>query len=208
MSKTIKILIADDHQMFLDGLKLIFSDIPGFQIVAEARNGIEVLEAFKNNHIDVAILDINMPEPNGLEVCKRINQSYPECKMVMLTMYNDENFIQEFLKFKPIGYVLKNAGKIELLNAIEAVLENKNYVSSSIRSNPTIDDEFTKKLQLTKRELEIIALLVKEKSTNEIAEELFISTNTVSTHRKNILHKLGVKNAAGLIRFAMDNKLT
>lgn len=207
MKKTFNVLIADDHQMFLDGLRLIFSDIEYLHIVAEARNGKEVVEALREQPIDIAILDINMPEPNGFEVCKLIKQKYPECKMIMLSMYSDENFINEFLKSGAMAYVLKNSGKVELLNAIDSVVKNEKYISKNLQKTMEPVDGFTKKLMLTKREIEIISLLVKEKNTNEIAEELFISANTVSTHRKNILHKLGVKNAAGLIKFAIDNQL-
>lgn len=208
MTKPYTLLIADDHQIFLDGLRMIFSDVDYLSIVAEALNGDEVLNAFKGNQIDIAILDINMPSPNGFEVCKLISQNYPDCKMIMLSMYSEENFINEFLKSGAMAYVLKNSGKLELLNAIDSVLRNEKYISKNLRTTPVQGDGFTKKLMLTKREIEIISLLVKEKNTNEIAEELFISTNTVSTHRKNILHKLGVKNAAGLIKFAIDNQLT
>lgn len=202
-----RILIADDHQIFLDGLKLIFSDQPEWHIVAEANDGNEVLNFFKTTRIDLAILDINMPKPNGFEVCKYIKQNFPACKIMILSMYGDDQFMQEFLKMGVDAYVLKNAGKVELLDAVQTILNNQLYISKALRQTNDQEDSFVKTQSLTQREKEIITLLAKEKSSQEIADALFISIYTVNTHRKNILHKLGIKNTAGLMKFASENNL-
>lgn len=202
-----RILIADDHQIFLDGLKLIFSDQSQWQIVAEANDGIQVLEFFKTIKIDLAIIDVNMPKPNGFEVCKYIKQHHPTCKIMILSMYGDEQFMQEFLRMGVDAYVLKNAGKVELIEAVQTILNDEKYISKALRNTDEQEDSFVKSLSLTQREKEIITLLAKEKSSQEIADSLFISIYTVNTHRKNILHKLGVKNTAGLMKFASENNL-
>ena len=202
-----RILIADDHQIFLDGLKLIFSDQTQWEIVAEANDGNQVLEFFKTIKIDLAIIDVNMPKPNGFEVCKYIKQHHPNCKIMILSMYGDEQFMQEFLRMGVDAYVLKNAGKVELLEAIHTILNNEKYISKALRNTNEQEDSFVKSLSLTQREKEIITLLAKEKSSQEIADTLFISIYTVNTHRKNILHKLGIKNTAGLMKFASENNL-
>ncbi len=209
MSDKINILIADDHQMFLDGLKLIFSNIPAYNIVAEAKNGSEVIAAFNYTKIDLAILDINMPSPNGFETCKIINQNYPDCKVIMLTMYTEENFIREFSNSQASAYIIKNAGKAELIKAIEVAMIGGKYISAGLNklNDFPIQDNFSKEFSLTKREIEIIGLLVQEKSSLEIAELLFISAFTVNTHRKNILKKLDIKNTAGIVKFAVQNGL-
>lgn len=207
MSKKKRILIADDHQIFLDGLKLIFSDHTDWQIIAEANDGNQVLEYFKTKVIDLAILDVNMPKPNGFEICKHIKQNYPLCKIMILSMYGDEQFMNEFIKMGVNAYVLKNAGKVELIAAMDAILNDQIYISKALRIEKKDEDSFVKSLSLTQREKEIIVLLAQEKSSQEIADTLFISIFTVNTHRKNILHKLGIKNTAGLMKFASENNL-
>lgn len=207
MNNKLKLLIADDHQIFLDGLHLIFSDYPHVEIIAQAKDGNEVLNYLKTLAIDVAILDVNMPKPNGFELCKIIKDSYPNCKIMILSMYGDEQFMKEFIKMGVNAYVLKNAGKQELLEAINAVISGESYISKALRNNNENEDSFVKSLSLTNREKEIIVLLAREKSSIEIAETLFISVYTVNTHRKNILHKLGIKNTAGLVKFASENGL-
>lgn len=209
MKKTsYKILVADDHQIFIDGLMMIFADIDYIEVIHVAKNGQEVLDIFEKNKIDLAILDVNMPKPNGFELCQVILENYKDTKIMILSMYGDENFMNEFTRMGVMAYVLKNAGKHELLEAIDHVLKGEMYISKDLRNKEEIvEDDFVKSLSLTKREKEIISLLAKEKSSQEIADALFISIYTVNTHRKNILHKLGIKNTAGLVKFASDNQL-
>lgn len=201
-SNHIKVFIADDHQMFIDGIKLIFSSEAGYTIIGEALNGNAVLDFFETCVPDVALLDINMPYPNGLELTRIVTTKYPHCKVILLTMYNDETFVKEYLRSGAMGYVIKNAGRNELLAAIHATLDNKRYISKELSYIETKAGNHSKEegINLTKREIEIIKLLAKGKSSSEIAETLFISVYTVNTHRKNILQKLDVKNTAGVLK--------
>lgn len=213
MKEYSNIIIADDHQIFLDGLKLIFSDNNHYKIIGAAKNGLEVEALFNHmgNEIDIAILDVNMPKPNGFETCRMIKHNYPTCKVIILSMYNEEAFVKEFLNCGASAYVLKNAGKTELINAMEVALRGGEYISKELRKTGigenTAKDNFVKAHSLTPREIEIIKLLSEERSSAEISEVLFISTYTVNTHRKNILRKLNIKNTAGLTKFAVENKL-
>lgn len=203
-----KILIADDHQIFLAGLRLIFAGNNQFQIAKEVYNGQEVLNAFEESFYDFAILDINMPVYNGLEVCKILGEKYPACKIIILTMYSDMQFVNEFLKSNASAYVLKNAGKAELLLALKMAHKGEKYLSSELQiTSEKYDLDLSKFQSLTKRETDIIKLLVNGKSSQQIAEDLFLSVFTVNTHRKNILHKLNLKNAAGIVKFAIENNI-
>ena len=203
-----KVLIADDHQIFLEGLRLIFSQNKQFQIAKEVFNGQEVLNAFEENFYDFAILDINMAIYNGLETCKILSAKYPICKIIFLTMHSDRQFVNEFLKSIASAYVLKNSGKSELFLALKMADKGEKFISSALQlSSDKLDIDLPKFQSLTKREIDIIKLLVNGKNSQQIAEELFLSIFTVNTHRKNILHKLGLKNTAGIVKFAIDNNI-
>lgn len=203
-----RILIADDHQLFLAGLKLVFAENKEYKIAAELNSGSDVIKMFKKSHFDVAILDINMPGENGLKVCKWIKENYPECAVIILTMYSDAQFINEFLQSEASAYVLKNAGKTEILNAIKFAEQGQKYISKELLpTTEKCDSELSKINTLTRRELDIIKLLVSGKNSQQIAEDLYLSVFTVNTHRKNILHKLNLKNAAGIVKFAIENNI-
>jgi DNA-binding NarL/FixJ family response regulator len=203
-----KILIADDHQIFLAGLRLIFAENNDYIIAKEVSNGQEVLDAFEQEHFDFAILDINMPVFNGLDVCKMLAGTYPNCRVIILTMYSDTQFVNEFFKSNACAYVLKNAGKSELLLALKCAEIGEKYISKELQHcSERSEIDVTKFQSLTKREMDIIRLLVNGKNSQQIAEELFLSVFTVNTHRKNILHKLNLKNAAGIVKFAIENNI-
>lgn len=203
-----RILIADDHQLFLAGLKLVFAENKEYKIAAELNSGSDVINMFKKSHFDVAILDINMPGENGLKVCKWIKENYPACAVIILTMYSDAQFINEFLQSEASAYVLKNAGKTEILNAIKFAEQGQKYISKELLpTTEKCDSELSKINTLTRRELDIIKLLVSGKNSQQIAEDLYLSVFTVNTHRKNILHKLNLKNAAGIVKFAIENNI-
>jgi DNA-binding NarL/FixJ family response regulator len=203
-----KVLIADDHQIFLAGLRMIFADSKDFFIAKEVNNGQEVLDAFKKEIFDFAILDINMPIFNGIVIGKKLAEKYPSCKVIFLTMYSDVKFVNEFARSNAFGYVLKNAGKSELLQALQCAEKGEKYISNELQYTPDkLDLDSSKYQTLTKREMEIIGLLAKGKSSQQIAEDLCLSVFTVNTHRKNILHKLNLKNAAGIVKFALENNM-
>lgn len=210
MQHHIKIIVADDHQMFIDGISSILSGVEEIQIVAQAINGTEVLDVLQKYETDVILLDINMPKMNGLDTLRKLRKDFPEVQVLMLTMYNTREYISQVIGAGAKGYILKNTGKEELLLAINTVYKGETYFSKeitdtvmqSIRNQKTISDE---QAQLSKREIEIIKLIAQENTTKEIAQKLFISVNTVETHRKNILSKLNVKNSAGVIKYALQN---
>ena len=215
MNKT-KILLADDHQMFLDGLCSLLSQLKEVEIVGAVNDGAQVLEQLQKEKPDMVILDLNMPVLNGLETTKRIRKTYPQIKILGLTMDNDLDSITEMLEAGASGYILKNTGKAELELAIKQVMAGGHYLSQSISTqlaqnlllnlnqkkpeNNILDN-------LTEREIEILKMIALENSNAEIANILFISPKTVETHRKNLMRKIGVKNSLGVYKFALKHNL-
>ena len=206
----IKILIADDHQMFIDGIKALLKNEKEIKVVGEALNGEEVLATLEKEKADIILLDINMPQMDGIEATRIIRKKFPEVKIIILTMHNKYEFIAGLAHEGASGYILKNTGKAELLNAIKTVQEGKTFFGKEVTE--TIMHNLYKKpaeqkieaVQLTEREKEVLKLIAQEFSTKEIADKLFISENTVETHRKNIMAKLNAKNVAGLVKFALQ----
>lgn len=208
-----RVLIVDDHQMFLDGIKTLLAREKKVKIVAEALSGEQALDILKTTKVDLLITDINMPGMSGTELTRTIKKDFPEVKVLVLTMYNEREIVHEIAMTEAEGYILKNAGKTELVNAIQRIADNGTYYSNEVISIMT--EDFRKEQQvkentrnLTKREREIIGLICEELTTNEIAEKLFLSALTVETHRKNILKKTKNKTIVGLIKFAIENDLT
>jgi DNA-binding NarL/FixJ family response regulator len=206
-----KILIADDHQLFNDGMKMMLSPEPTLQIVGQVFSGKDVLDAIHRLGVEVVLLDINMPHLNGLDAAAQIIKSYPEVKIVILTMYNDKKFVEDCQRMGVHGYVLKNSGVEEVLEAIQRVSSGVKYydpkLSKSTTHNQHADDAFLRQFQLTKREIEIIGLVGSSHTNEEIAEKLFLSVATVKTHRNNINLKLGINKPADLVKFALENGL-
>lgn len=205
--KKIKVLIADDHHLMIDGLKSLLDSVEQVEIVGIAHDGLEALKIISRKQVDVVLLDIQMPKMNGFEVAAELKTKHPEIKILMLTMYDKPGFIRELLETGVDGYVLKNTGKEELVEGIQAVMAGERYFSKEVE---TIFFDSLKKSRdesafLTAREVEIMKLIARELTSQEIAEQLYLSHFTVDTHRKNIISKLGVKNTAGLIRYAYEN---
>lgn len=211
MISPIKLFIADDHQMFIDGIKALLQDIKYIHIVGEANTGNEVLQKLKNTQVDIILLDIRMPDLNGIETATIISKSYPAIKILALTMYDDSNNITKMLKAGAKGYVLKNTSKDELIRAIQTLAEGNTFYSKQVVMdvvNKNTNENTAPVLKLTKREIEVIKLIVKSMTNKEIAAQLFLSELTVKTHRQNVMQKLDLKNTAGLVKFAMENNLT
>lgn len=205
----IRLLVADDHPMILDGLNTSLSREDSIEIVAQAQNGEEVLEKLSKNDIDVILLDINMPGMNGFETLNKIVPEYPDVKIIILSMYDKPEFIHSLIENGASGYLLKNTDREEMIYAIQKVTNGNIYYSEDVKRILRKEEVAASHHEnLTKREKEILRLIAKEKTTSEIAEMLFISTHTVDTHRKNLLSKLGVKNAAGLVKYAIDYGIT
>lgn len=209
----IKVIIADDHQMFIDGIKSLLVNEKGIKVAGQALNGKEVIALLEKEPADIVLLDVNMPEMDGIEATKLIRQRFPSVKILMLTMYNNHEFVFGLMNAGASGYILKNTGRTELLDAIKSVNEGKTFYSKEVTE--TILQNFSKKpaeqrveaAHLTEREKDVLKLIAQEYNTQEIAAELFISTNTVETHRKNLLSKLQAKNIAGLVKFAIQTGL-
>lgn len=209
--ETIKVLLADDHELVLDGLKLILERDDRFEVIGEAYDGEELLRKIRMApELDIVVLDINMPKKDGIQVTREIKSTYPEVKVLILSMYNRKEFVKNLVDVGIDGYILKNAGKQELLKALETLSGGDPYYGEEVTK--TIMKSYQKKkvfdnpidVELSTREKEIVKLIANELTTAEIADQLFISVYTVDTHRKNILAKLGVKNAAGIMKFALQ----
>ena len=212
-SQQVTILIVDDHQMFLDGIKTLLSKEKNLIVVAEANTGKEALLILVKMTVDLVITDINMPEMSGTELTRQIKKNFPQIKVLVLTMYNDREIIHEIVMTEAEGYILKNSNKKELLNAINRITDHGTYYSNEVISIMTENYITKEKIrdkthELSSREKEIISLICLELTTAEIADKLFLSPLTVETHRKNILRKTNSKTIVGLIKFAIDNKLT
>ena len=208
----IKILLADDHQMFLESMGLLLNTFEDFELLAIATNGQEVMRLLELYEINVLICDLQMPLMGGVEVILQVRQKYPSIKILILTMSDDSVHIREVIQAGAAGYLLKTANKNELESAIRMLANGQPYFSTAIMVNlskpDTINTEVNPKpAALSDRELEILKLIVSEKSSTQIAEKLFISFNTVETHRKHLYKKLGVNTSLGLLKYALKHGL-
>lgn len=208
--QTIKLMLVDDHELVLKGLRSILEQEAGIEVVAEAGNGAEALALLDRVSVDMIVTDLKMPEMSGIELTRHVKQRYPQIKVLVLTLFKDREYVNAILEAEAEGYLLKNIGQQELLHALHHIMNHGTYYSQEIVS--ILRSEIKGRQQkadtaqdLSKRELEVIALICQEYSSTEIAEKLFISKATVDVHRKNILQKTGVKNLVGLIRFAIQN---
>lgn len=207
----IKVLIADDHRLFIDGLKAMLEGTPEIEVVGEAMNGQEVLAFCTRQDLDIVIMDISMPGMDGIDATKQLVKSHPQIKILCLSMHNDRNFISDMLKNGAHGYILKNTGKEELLEALHSLQSGETYLGEEVRK--TLLNSFMKqdKLppteKLSDREKEVLECIAGGLTTQEIAEQLFISKNTVETHRKNLLYKLQAKNTAELVNNAFKKRV-
>jgi DNA-binding NarL/FixJ family response regulator len=207
----IKIMIADDHQLLIDGIKTTLKDIEDFTIVGVAYDGFQVLEKLDAGlEVGVILMDINMPKLDGLECTKRVAKKYPDIKIIALSQYDEKRFVKRMVKNGACGYLLKDAGKDQIEKAVRTVYSGEKYFCErlSIRLiQQELKQENNSSLfpKLTERELEVLNLICQELSSQEISEKLFISFHTVESHRANLMYKAGVKNTAGLVRWAVEN---
>ncbi len=211
-NKIIKVLIADDHQMFIDGLKALLKREKSIQITGEVSNGADAYEFIRQQPPDLLITDISMPGMSGVELTRLVKLNFPEVKVLVLSMYNDREIVSEILMSEAEGYILKNTGRQELLNAIHRIADNSTYYSNEVLNIMMTRMKKQKAIEkntavLTSREIEIVKLIMEEFSSEEIAEKLFISKRTVDTHRKNIIQKTNTRTLVGLIKFAIENSL-
>lgn len=202
----IQVFIVDDHYMVIEGISALLKDEPDIEMTGHASNAGSCLAYLKNKLPDVILMDISMPGRSGVELCLEVKEQYPAVFVVGLSTFNQYTYIDNLLKNGASGYLLKNAGKDEIVEAIHTVFRGKTYLSheaaTTLRNAPGNEVPV-----LTRRELEILRLIADGLTNPEIAEKLFLSVSTVDTHRKSMMRKLNIKNTALLIRYAIENKM-
>lgn len=207
----IKILLADDHQLMLDGISSVLKAEKDLVIMATAANGIEVMEKLQSVPVDICLLDIQMPDMDGIETIEQIKNKFPGVKIIVVSTHDEKEIVFKVMRMGIGGYVLKNSSKTELVTAIKKIMSGGMYLSPAVEKI-IIEGEppetiAANTIVLTPREKDILSLLAKEYTNERIATQLFISYRTVETHRKNIMQKTGTKNLAGLIKFAISTGL-
>lgn len=205
----INILIADDHTMFLEGIVSLLENEKNINIIGKATDGKSALEIIKKSIPDILLLDISMPEMDGIAVTKVIKEKYPSIKILIVSTHSNIQMIAKLIRMEVNGYLLKNAEKQELLHAIQIIQNGGTYFCKEVEekndeNNSKIKSETLQITELSNREKEILILIAQEFTGNEIAEKTFISLNTVNTHRRNLISKLNVKNTAGLVKYAIE----
>ena len=204
-----KIFIADDHRLYLEGIATFMSQAFGHQIIGKAYNGQQAIEQLANIEPDLILLDVDMPLSNGLEVTRWIKQHKPALPILIMTMHHDAETARRFLEEEVAGYILKTAEVDEVHKAIEQIINGSRYWSARVLHTLYTQPEPANNtpVKLTRREKEVLKLLLKECTTHQIAEKLFISPYTVESHRKNLLSKFGVKSTIGLVKSALEMEL-
>lgn len=209
MNNNIRLILVDDHQIVLDGLKALLDDLDGFDCVATAANGQKALDLLNVFDVDVVLMDLDMPVLNGVEATRRIKKEYPNIKVISLTQHSERAMVQQLLECGSDGYLLKNIAQDDLAASIKKVVGGERVFSDEV-SMGLVGKAVEKnangvEVELTEREIEILALIAEGLSSKQIGEKLFISPRTVDTHRTNLMNKLDIHNVAGLIRFALKN---
>jgi DNA-binding NarL/FixJ family response regulator len=207
----INILLVDDHQIVIDGLRGLLEDEAEIGALHEAQNGAETLRIARDEEIDLILLDIDLPDISGFDICKQLKSDESCPKIIALTMHGNAGYINKMIKTGVDGYLLKNTGREELLLAIKTIMKGERYFSKEVTDSLIAGMQQEKKpktsdfiQKLTRREKEILKLITEELTTDEIAAKLFISSTTVITHRKSLLRKLNAKNVAGLVKKAFE----
>jgi two-component system nitrate/nitrite response regulator NarL len=207
-TEKIKIFIADDHQLVIDGICSLLMNEPEFEITGTSSKS-AVMTMLEKMHVDILLTDVQMPDVSGVELTRQIRKKHPHIYVLALSMYGDIDVIKQMIDSGISGYILKNTGKKELIEALKKIAKGDNYFS------PEITRELMKAVKtkneppshLTNREIEIIRLIAKDLGNKQIADQLFISERTIETHRKNILRKTNTQSAVGLLKFAYENKI-
>lgn len=208
----IAIQIVDDHPILTEGLYQLLQQETDLHCLPALHSGAQLLASLPAKQPDVLLLDINLPDGSGIDLCKKIKNKYPDVQILMLTMYKKASFIQQVMRNGASGYLLKDSKITEICTAIRQVYKGENYISPAA-TNVLLDSLTTATKnksfipELTRREKQVLQLIAREHTTNEIASSLHISLNTVESHRRNLLHKLNARNAAGLVRIAMEKGL-
>ncbi|MDP4207301.1 MAG: response regulator transcription factor [Bacteroidota bacterium] len=207
----IRVMIVDDHDMFRDGIKLLLSSGDIAEIVAECRDGKEFLSLISETKPDIVLMDIDMPVMNGIEATRIASEQFPDLKVLVLTMFGDEKYYVQMIKYGIKGFVLKSAGISELLTAITGIIQGKTYFSTELLNKMIVklssqtaeNSKENEEEKLTKREIQILKEIVKGLSNEDIAKKLSISTTTVRTHRAHLIAKTNCNNTASLVMYAL-----
>jgi two-component system, NarL family, response regulator DegU len=212
MSTTTRILIADDHQILIDGILAILKEMPEVNVIGTVNNGQQLLHKLRTVQADLILLDLNMPQLDGIDTLTILQRDFPAIKVLILSNYQQSELVKEIKQLGARGYLLKSTTTPVLKEAILAVASGKQWYDEASESmepeNPYFFDEFMQKYKLTKREVQIICMIADQKTTKEIGDKLCISEFTVTTHRRNIMRKLNLKNSAGIFSFANEHNLT
>ena len=216
MKEKIKVYLADDHQMLIEGMKAVIKTNADFEVVGFSLNGVNLIDNAIEAKTDILVMDINMPEKDGLQVLKELSKSKMLFKVIILSSYDDLKLVREVIKLGAKGYLTKQCVAESIVEALHEVQNGEEYFCRTMREkifesfsqeDENNDIEIIPTASLTERELVIIKLIALEYSGKKISEKLFISTNTVETHRKNLLKKLKVKSSIGLVKYAIKNNL-
>lgn len=217
MEEKIRIHLADDHQVLIDGMKTLLNTVENFEVVGFSLDGNTIFEEVTNNKSHILVLDISMPNKDGIEVMKEFSAKGFPCKVIVLSSYDDLKIIKEVMKLGASGYLTKQCAGESIVEAIQFVNNGQEYFCNTVREKifntatkdniKLIKNKSNALALLTEREIEVITLIALEYSGKEISEHLFISSNTVETHRKNIMKKLKAKNTISLVKYAIKNKL-
>jgi len=211
----IKVIVVDDHKVFSDGIISILNEVDDIHVVSSASNAMELTHLLAKDPVDVILMDISLGKESGLDITKTVKEMYPEMKVLILSMHAERGYIVKAIECGANGYLLKEIGGDEMVIAIRAVYNGGSYYSQQVSS--IIMNQFAafqkdrtrgvSDVQLTPREKEVLILITKEYTNQEIANELFISIRTVDTHRRNLLEKLSAKNTVGLVKYAIKKGL-
>lgn len=207
-------MLVDDHQLLVDGIKSVLEDVSDIEITCEAATGLEVLEILKNQTVDIILMDINMPDMDGMDCTRIISNTYPQVKVIALSQFSEKRFVKQMLRNGAVGYMLKNSSRDELVEAIFRVNNGDTYFSPGVSLNVLQKSKNEGVIEnqrlfprLTSREKEVLNFISKGFSSQEIADKLMLSFHTIETHRANLMSKSLSKNTVGLVRWALDNNL-
>ncbi len=213
--KKIKIAIADDYKIFREGLKVSLTQDEDFEVMMEADNGEDLITGFEKNTPDVVIMDLKMPIMDGMEATQLIRKKYSDVKILVVSMYDDDKFIIHLMEIGANGYLFKNAEPDEISKAIHSVYENGYYFNDIVNKallkklvlKGNIKPSFKQNVELTEREMEVLKLVCEEKTATEIGKQIFLSPRSVEGIRQRLIEKIGVRNTAGLVMFAVKNNI-
>jgi len=216
MNHDIKIMLVDDHEMIIDSLRLLFNLFDGFKVVCSESDSRNVLSVLEKEEVDILVTDFSMPYLDGLQLTQMVKEKYPHIKVLLLTVNEDATDIQNAYNSGASGYIMKKSNRKQIEEALKIVASGKKYYGQDVmelimgdspQSNEIEHYSKVENSNLTKREIEIVKLLAKEKTSSEIASDLYISQGTVESHRHNILRKLNVKTTVGVVKYAIKSGL-